>query len=147
MRFLAGFILLLGVNACHEVVGPDDQFREAHKKWVATGSKSYVLRIGRACGECVRETLGPVDITVRDGFVVSRTYVGSGEAVPKDFAPLFPTVPELFLMVATLQGDKPYKFDVQYDQASGIPIVISVDYYKDMVDDEIGIYVTEFHPQ
>ena len=147
MRSVISVILLLGVTACQETIGPDDQFREAHRKWLEKGTKSYVMRIGRACGECIRETLGPVDITVRDGFVVSRTYVPSGEKVPGEMATLFPTVADLFAMVATLQSYKPYKLDVQYDQVMGIPIVIAVDYYKGAVDDEIGVYVTEFHPR
>jgi hypothetical protein len=147
MRFLAGIILVLGLTACEGDFGPGEQLEQAQQKWMKNGPASYVVTVRRTCGECIPEMIGPVRVTVRDGTIASRIYVTSGESVPEGMAPLFPSVAELFLMVAELERQKVYKLGVEYDSELGIPIAISVDFHKDVVDDEMGIHVVEFQPQ
>jgi hypothetical protein len=139
--------LILMLTGCQVPVGPTGELREARDRWLRNGPASYTMTVRRGCGECIREANGPVTITVRDRLAISRTYVATGERVTQELAPLFPTVAELFSIVEILKSSKPFMLDVQYDKELGFPAVISVDYNKNMVDDEISIHVTDFQPQ
>jgi len=137
--------LLIFAAGCTSPIGPGEELARAQSKWLKGAPQSYVIKVGRIC-ECTPQMVGPVNVSVR-GQLVTRTYATSGEAVPAGIDKFFPTVPDLFHMVAILRENKPYKLDVQYDSTLGIPIVISVDYSRETVDDEVAIYVMEFHEQ
>jgi len=78
------------------------------------------MTISNSC-ECLPGTSGPVVVTVRNGVVTSRRYVGTGAAVAASFAGAFPAVEGLFALVdaAVRSGTRP--LDVRYHATFGYP--------------------------
>jgi hypothetical protein len=86
----------------------------------------------------------PVRITVVDGQVTSVIKIATGEAVP---APAFRlTIDSLFAELANTLKGNPYRLSVTYDGTLGYPATVSVDYDRQMVDDEGGFFARLVSP-
>ena len=141
---VAAMLGIVGLASCSaSLVGPGEDLAIARTKWNQNGPSSYTMKIFKSC-ECLEVMSGPVIVTVKNGVVTSRTYQRTGQAVPSNYAASFPGVEGLFDMIAQIKGEDPYKLDVRYDPALGYPLGISVDYNKQMVDDEISTAVFDF---
>jgi len=103
-------------------------------RWEAVGPGSYAYAMGRLCF-CPTEYRGPVRITVEDGIAIDRVFVETGEPVPADIAPEFPTGD-------AMQGGA-YRVDVTYDPDLGMPVEFWIDHRENVADDEIGMTVSE----
>ena len=101
---------------------------------------TYQLRVGCFC---------PVvdgKVRVQDGQVVA---VGGWPGVDRPltgFADASPTIDGVFTQLAlAMKGAD--DVDVEYDQQTGVPTSIQVDWAKNAVDDEIGYQISDFQPQ
>lgn len=116
----------------------------ARARWERTRPADYSFTLATSC-ECLTEITKPVVVVVRDGVVTSRTYVQGGEAVDPRWASYFPSIDGLFTKIddAATRADR---LDADYDGRYGYPQRISIDYDTRMVDDEISLRVSDFHP-
>lgn len=117
---------------------------EARERFASTGYSSYAMTVRRSCF-CLPEYIGPFDVVVRDGHIVSVTNVGGFDidAVPANQQTL--TVPGLFDFIEA--GFDSDRMDVTFDKQTGVPLNISIDHIFGAVDDEISITVSNFSPQ
>ena len=136
----AAAALVLG---CDSATSPDDdELAAARLRWTMRGPESYSVTISRSC-ECTPEMTGPVVVTVRNGVVQSRVYTSTGAAVAAGSIELFPSVEGLFRLIEDAIDQRAARLVVQYDPTLGHPIVISIDWASDTVDDEVTYQVRE----
>jgi len=129
--------LVVAAAACGDSTGPETAlFALNRAKWSAQHIDTYSFEYRRASCECLPEWLVPVRITVVDGQVTSVIKIATGDTVP---APAFRlTIDSLFAELANTLEQKPYRLTVTYDGTLGYPATVSVDYDRQMVDDEGG---------
>lgn len=119
-------VVTLSAAACNNgSTAPIVNLPAARARWSRVGPAAYSYTISRSC-ECLRETTGPVVVTVRNGVVESRQYTLSGEPVPPQYAEVFPSVEGLFALIddAIRNGTTP--LSVRYDPALGYPTRIAL---------------------
>ncbi|HWE42650.1 MAG TPA: DUF6174 domain-containing protein [Gemmatimonadaceae bacterium] len=112
-------VVAFALIACKSTTTPQGGLANARARWAARGPDSYAVTVTRSC-ECMPEASGSVRVTVRSKTVESRVYTSSGAAVAARYAPVFPSVEELFVMIdaAIRRGAS---VQVQYDPTSGYP--------------------------
>jgi uncharacterized protein DUF6174 len=134
------------LGACGGPTAPERQLLAARVKWERARPAAYTITVARWC-ECTQEMSGPVVVSVRDGIVESRTYVASAAAVTPPYADLFPSIDGLFERIDDARRRRAASVDVTYDPVFGFPTVISIDYDRVMVDDELTYRATDFRPR
>jgi hypothetical protein len=132
--------------ACDGPTAPERKLQAARLKWEHTRPAAYTITVARYCF-CAQEGSGPVIVSVRDGVVESRTYVKSGASVAPTDADYFPTVDGLFELIEDARRQGADTIDASYDPARGFPVVISIDYFRKMADDELTYRATDFRPR
>jgi Family of unknown function (DUF6174) len=134
------------LGACDGPTAPERQLQAARLKWERTRPAAYTFTVARYCF-CTQEGSGPVIVSVRDGVVESRTYVNSGAAVAPTYADYFPTVDGLFELIEDAHRQGADAINATYDPARGFPVVISIDYVREMADEELSYSTTNFQPR
>jgi uncharacterized protein DUF6174 len=122
--------------ACSDSLAPEAAFALNRAKWSAQHLDTYTFEYHRSCGECLPEWLVPVRITVVNGEVIAVVGIATGDTVPPPAFRL--TIDSLFAQVANILEQNPYRFTITYDRKVGYPMSMSVDYDRQMVDDEGG---------
>lgn len=121
LRSSLALLLIVGFSlvACKSTTTPQGGLANARARWAARGPDSYAVTVTRSC-ECLPEASGSVRVTVRTKAVESRVYTSSGAAVAAQYAPAFPSVEELFVMIdgAIRRGAD---VQVKYDPVLGYP--------------------------
>lgn len=144
MRHLPVFLIALSLAAAgcttSTPTGPRAALAAARSQWAQHAPPSYSMVVSPSC-ECLPGTSAPALVTVRGGVVESRRYVATGADVSPQYAPLFPTVPEMFAMIddAMQKGVQP--ISVQYAPL-GYPSRFSL---GDPAADAPMFTVSEFH--
>lgn len=121
------------------------ELERARRAWRVAGIADYDFVLERTCF-CGEEARGPVAMEVRDGVVVSRTYVGSGEPVPADFHPWFPPVEGLFDQIEDAIDRDAHRINAEYDPVRGHPVRIWIDYRENVADEEQGWRILSLEP-
>ena len=103
----------------------------ARADWDEAGITNYAFRISASCF-CPRRD--PVLVTVRDG--------ESTTSDPYWFGPK--SVPELFEFIDEAISGNSAQLTVEYRESDGVPLVVSVDRRRMMVDEEISYQVRDF---
>jgi hypothetical protein len=135
---------LLLVAACGDATGPDDEVRSALTRWRRTHPANYAYTLQRDCF-WPQVLVRPVRIEVHGDAVHRLTDVATGEAVDPRWAEFFPTID--VLMVALQDAPKRAdSFDAEYDRQYGYPHRVSIDYSRQMVDDESSLFLSDFTP-
>ena len=129
--------------ACSSGTAPAGELAAARSRWARSAPASYTVTIARSC-ECLPEMSGPVVVTVRNGVVDSRQYVGSGAAVTTPYVSLFPGVDGLFAIIddAVRSGTRPLV--AQYHPTLGYPTRIEL---GDPAVDAPVYVVSDLQPQ
>jgi hypothetical protein len=136
--------LLPLVFACHSSTDPiPGDLASARARWTAASVTDYEVTVHRSCF-CPTEMDTPVIVTVRGGVVVGRRYATTNAAVSAQFAQYFPAVDGLFGVVDDALARHADTLDAHYDAQLGFPTLVSIDYVKDAVDDELSVDVTSF---
>ncbi len=116
---------------------------KARKKWRSMGYDSYSMTVSRVCF-CPREAAGPFVVVVRGGEVMSIKPIDGDFPVGDWIDPYSMTVPGLFDLVETgFDGDRMH---VVFDERTGVPKTIEIDYIRLAADDEIAVHVRDFLP-
>ena len=148
MSFHARFVVptVVALASCGR--GPDgfdvlQQELDLHRsQWQEAGIDGYGMRESLSC-LCVLPLQGEVDLQVRDGVVVSATYVESGEAVDSQYVESFLTVEEIFDYIQESILHRPAFMRAEYDPDLGYPVDVYVDSLASVGDDEFGIRVLD----
>lgn len=109
----------------------------AHDRWQSAALGDYRFTVDVRCF-CPGSK--PVEVTVRDGEVVSLE-----PAPPEFWSEVVVPVPDLFRLVGDLRGSADV-VDVTYDSELGYPTTIAVDRITEAIDDEVSYVVTDFAP-
>ena len=112
---------------------------EAQARWARAGitDYNYKLTVSCFCGET-----GTFDVEVRNGVVVNTTsssgvHFSGGESVGK-------TMDDLFGVLAQAYAQNADQVLVEYTALLGYPTSISIDYLREVTDDEIFYGVDSF---
>jgi hypothetical protein len=140
-----GTLTLLGTATACGILDPDDGARSdlevARERWEQVRPQSYSMVLTRMCF-CAPEGIGPVRIQVVGTTATERVYVDSGEPVPENLAPHFPTVDGLFDVLLDAMARDAHQIQVTYDGDTGIPADLWIDYEANVADEELGYQVT-----
>jgi hypothetical protein len=145
----APLVLALLLSGCGILGLEDDQDRaldlleRSRSRWSDRAPGRYGFVLERFCF-CPLEAIGPVQVIVEHGVVISRTYVESGLPVPEQWRPLFPAMEGVFAVVRDALVRDADKVEVSYDGQLGYPLIASIDYVRNAVDDELELRVRSF---
>ncbi|HEY7530014.1 MAG TPA: DUF6174 domain-containing protein [Gemmatimonadota bacterium] len=143
--------LSLTLVSCSDGAGPGSrrptsgELAQQRELWGERGIEDYVLTVRRVC-ECLPEAIGPVEVRVRDGVAVSRTYRATGLPVDPPHADLFPTVEGLFDAVEDGIRRDAERLEVEYAPL-GFPSRVLIDVRRLVGDDEMVLEASELVPE
>jgi hypothetical protein len=139
---IASCIALIAASACQSGTGPGLEASIARERWEERRPAAYQYTVRRSC-ECLPEMTGPV-IVIVDGGTVTRRYVANNAVVSSTFAALFPTIDELFDIIEDARRQDAASLVVDFDPTYGFPTRVSIDYHREMADDEIVYRASDF---
>jgi len=134
-------LTLLLFSGCSLFGGSDSSdLDRARANWVRAGISdyNYKLTIGCFCAET-----GTFDVEVRNGVVVNTT-VSSGANSPGGGEGAGKTMDDLFGVLAQAYAQNADEVLVEYIALLGYPTSISIDYVREVSDDEIFYGVDSF---
>lgn len=139
-----GTLAFLVTAAGCGILEPDGEARsdlEVNRaRWEEVRPQSYSMVLTRLCF-CAPVGIGPVRIQVVGTTAVERVYVDSGEPVSESLAPHFPTVDGLFDVLEDALDRDAHQIRVTYDEDTGIPVDLWIDYEANVADEELGYQV------
>jgi hypothetical protein len=139
-------VLLCTVSACSEVLSVSAVEMDRHRAlWIASGMLSYRYDYQRSC-ECGPDTVRPVRIEVLGGSVTSVTFLDDGESLQSPTVGAFPTIDDLFAKIDEAIESDAESVVVTYHPTLGYPTLLSVDYRREIADDEFTITASNLEP-
>ncbi len=128
----------VALNACFigEIVEPgaEDRLEHARELWAASQAGAYRFDYHLSNCECLPADAGPARVVVAGGRVVSVLPLPGGSAEVTDGT--FPTIEDLFALIAGGIAEGYHVLDVTYDPTLGYPTRIEIDQDVATVDDE-----------
>lgn len=112
--------------------------------WQAQRPDDYRFTYTRNCF-CPPQYRGPFEVTVRGGTVADVGYEGEGEPVDRPLSE-YETVDDLFALLGEAYDRDAARVDVTYDESTGQPTSIYIDYEEQMADEEVGFTVEPVQP-
>jgi len=116
-----------------------DRLDAARQRWESNAPESYSY-VFRASCECLPSFTSPARIEVRAGEIESVVALSDGEPLPSE---PYRTIDELFDLIADALDAGTADFNVEYDAQYGYPTVISIDYDRQIADDEFAYWASE----
>lgn len=104
---------------------PDDEVAAQEGLWQEAGLESYRFEFQQQCF-CVREQVQPVTIEVRDGRIARVVSNETGEDLSDEPNLRWPTVSDLFDVIAEAQANGTEPLVVRYDPRLGYPTHIEI---------------------
>lgn len=145
---LIALLMLLSVSACDRSGVSNREIRKlesAQKIWQQTKTADYSFTYLKGCfcgyvGEVEIQVFADTIYAVIDPETGEEMTIdrGNGEERVSDvYKDYFLTIDELFeeLIEATMIADE---MEGNYDKDRGFPVHVSIDYYKDAIDDEVS---------
>jgi hypothetical protein len=118
---------------------------QAQQRWMSRGFTNYTFDTRHGCF-CTPQT-GPVRITVRNGIVVSATFLETGLPVEAADFVYWYTIEQLFDRIpSSADQEGVADITVTYDEVLGYPSLIRVIPEKDVIDGGESYSVTEVTP-
>jgi hypothetical protein len=146
-RNLLLLIIFLLLAALAPACGPRNDVKDSlsrHQRlWVNQGIKNYQYRLRVNCF-CPPEVTDQVIVEVRAGAASSVSYAASGKPAESKYFDKYDTMDELFLVIEDAIKRGAAEISVTYDETSGIPTRISIDFVKLAIDDEIAYDISNF---
>jgi hypothetical protein len=141
-----GLALLAGAaaNACGDPTGAQSEYAAARARWRNTAPSAYEVTVGMSCF-CLSSN--GATILVRDGAIVSGRDPVTGVALARADADRYPTVERLFADIAAAFGNSESRVDAEYDVTYGFPRRAYIDHRVHWTDDEVGYFLSGFHPR
>ena len=135
---LMGAFLLAGCGILDpESDGAALDLAQARSLWASAGIEDYDLLMERVCF-CVY--VGPARVEVRDGVQVA-TILETDLSLDPSAVGEYPTVEELFELVADAVAREADELRVTYHPVLGYPVDLWVDLRRDIADEEFGYRV------
>ncbi len=144
MKRIMFLLLSLLLAGCSAFPSPSGDVERNLDKWETQSVLNYQFNLNIGCF-CPWTDLMPLTIEVRNGKPVS--ILSGGEQVTDPFLESFTqydTMEELFEVILSAQESGADEIKVDYDPVYGFPASIAIDYIELAMDDEMGLYVTEF---
>lgn len=152
--YRAGSVILLSLagmmvtSCCGQSCGdptPKDQ-RELERNaaiWSSVGPRTYRFTL-QPSYFAPPEVTRAVRIEVRDKVAVSITAADGVSTIdPAYYAP-YDTIDKLFTYLRNARDQNPVRFDVTYDVNRRFPTAVTLDYRREIADDEMSISVKDF---
>ncbi len=137
-------VLLAGCGLFGPAEDQRDWLNDAEARWAERGPASYTYTFRRGDCECLPSEPRPFLVRVVAGRAVDARDAETGDPAPAGFT--LHTVPDLFAIVRDALDRNAAEFVVQYDPVLGYPTRISVDYERQVGDDEFTIRATGLQP-
>lgn len=112
------------------------------EKWALRNIKSYQYQYRESCF-CLAEVTQNKQVTVANGVVTEAFFLQTSDYLTTEQLTRIKTVDGLFNAIENAVNAKAYRIDVSYNIVYGYPETISIDYNKDMADDEITYYAKD----
>lgn len=109
--------------------------------WKAVGAVRYRM-IQRLNCFCPFDNPYLVAIEVLDDQIVSIRDVWTGVEVQDSPYNLYRTVDEIFELIAEAIESDADRISVEYSEFHGVPIATSIDYDRELFDEEIGYFIS-----
>ncbi len=146
MKNIIIFLTLAALLLSSCSILPNRDFNSASLRWQNSNVSHYRynLSVGCFCGFTDRM---PLTIEVSNGAAQSMVF-SDGTPVPQEqrqYFDRYSTIDSLF----SFTGESLHKADevkVAYDPTYGFPSNVQIDFYKNAVDDELALSVTDFQP-
>jgi hypothetical protein len=149
LPFAVGLMLLRLAQAQTPAESPENfaaALAAARAQWQRAAIGEYVYGFNKFC-ECHRETPPETLVEVIDGHITDVRHImaKTGDTVPAAAAnfDLYWTVDGLFGLLERAAGTEAV-VRADFDEASGVPRRIFIDYLPDVVGDELDVRVTRF---
>lgn len=142
-RVLLALLVAGGCGILESGADRRGELAAAQARWAAHDLSTYEYRYTRQCGECLPEWSRSHDVRVEDGTVVRVRDAQTGAAPPEGYTVL--TVPDLFALIEDAIGSAAF-LSVEYDREYGHPTRVSLDYSREIADDEFTIRVADLRP-
>jgi Family of unknown function (DUF6174) len=121
------------------VIDPRQQLTAAQQRWAARGPINYDFTVGVSCF-CFFSGPNTVRFEVRNG--VSTAPDATAQTIER-FRSLS-TIDLVFADIHRALDRAPEYFSAQYDRETGHPLGYSVDYRRNVADDEGGLAIRDF---
>lgn len=119
------------------------EWQRGKTKWDKLNSSSYTYNFRASCF-CIEEWVKEVTITVTADTISSVVFTDNQQQ-PTQIKPYqWYTVDKLFDIAKTVL-DEAYTYELEFDSELGYPTLISVDWLKDAVDDEVTYYASNLN--
>ena len=139
-------VLLCSVSSCSEVLSVSASEMDRHRAvWISAGVVDYRYDYHRQC-ECGPDTVRPVRIEVLGGSVTSVTFLDDGQLLQSPTVGAFATIDDLFAKIDEAIESDAESVIVTYDPTLGYPTLLSVDYRREIADDEFTITASNLEP-
>lgn len=125
------------VEQVNSVSNARAELEQAREKWNASGINDYQYTLQRSCF-CVQDATRPVNITASDGQVSNATFADTGEPLPDQLSYNRMSVNDMFGLIDNAIAQGADKVDVTYDEQTGQPLSVSIDYIEMAADDEVA---------
>jgi hypothetical protein len=145
LPFLTAVAFLL--SSCSDILGPGDDARNlsrSRRMWDASGFSSYNYVVSNNCF-CVLGGV-PVEVSVRNGQVISVVYASNGVPLAPDLASLYHDVDGLFDLIDDAIRQRAHRVNALYDSQYGYPSDVFIDYQANAIDEEFGFRVSALTP-
>jgi hypothetical protein len=109
-------------------------------RWLSVRPSTYTYGLLRSCF-CPVEYRGPVTVSVAQGQAVDARYADTGVPVVEGAVDLFPSVEGLFAILMEALDRDADSIRVDWDEGTGIPLEIFIDYLRSAADEEVGYTV------
>ena len=143
------------LSSCSLFNTDDDGFNEALQKWEENKSSNYEFLYHKGC--FCPGGLSPAIIQVRadtiyavlnpetkESLKIYWSEEDSLENVLDAYPTFYNTIDDLFAIIDEARKGKADKISVSFDDKLGYPREISIDYYKDAIDDEVGYIISGY---
>ncbi len=134
-----GALALGAVGGCSDSLSVTASEIDSHfARWQAAGLRDYRYDFRRSC-ECAPAATRPATIEVIGGAVARVRFSGGEDLATSEERRFFPTIDELFELIAEAVRDKAAVVVVSYHPVLGYPTNVSIDYRREVADDEFTI--------
>lgn len=133
--------------ACSDTTGVTEDSLISHRAlWEAAGLSTYQYDYRKQC-ECPPEELRPVRIEVHAGLVKRVRYLDNLLTAESLLPSNYPTIDDLFDYIDEVSRTNAASLVVTYDSTLGYPTLISIDFRRDLTEDEFTLRVSNLEPQ
>ncbi len=142
MKFFYKTLLILFCISCDNPPDTDQiEWQRSKAKWDELNLSSYVYNFRANCF-CIEEFVKDVTITVKSDTIFSVVFIDTQQPPTQIKPNRWYTIDQLFDKAKTVM-DEADSYDLEFDPNLGYPTLISADWHKEAVDDEVSYYASD----